>query len=131
LSALRLSTQSGRKLSQLVADLPPVYTISGRLRQFPRETGRIVIEEFRKQGQQLASVFFEDAFGRPIAMDFTDGARITFSSGEIVHLRPSGNAPEFRCYTEASTAARASTNNEKALSIITERIRPYMEELKT
>jgi phosphomannomutase len=24
-----------------------------------------------------------------------------------VHLRPSGNAPEFRCYTEADSDARA------------------------
>ena len=34
-------------------------------------------------------------------LDDTDGLRITFASGEIVHLRPSGNAPELRCYTEA------------------------------
>ncbi len=25
----------------------------------------------------------------------------------VVHLRPSGNAPEFRCYAEAGSAARA------------------------
>jgi phosphomannomutase len=30
----------------------------------------------------------------------------------VVHLRPSGNAPEFRCYTEAASlkAARALLN---------------------
>jgi hypothetical protein len=33
--------------------------------------------------------------------------RIVFANGEIIHLRPSGNAPEFRCYAEASSDARA------------------------
>jgi phosphomannomutase len=33
--------------------------------------------------------------------------RITFANEEIIHLRPSGNAPEFRCYAEAATDERA------------------------
>jgi len=37
----------------------------------------------------------------------TDGLRIIFTNEEIIHLRPSGNAPEFRCYAEAKTDARA------------------------
>ena len=36
-------------------------------------------------------------------VDTTDGVRATFANGNIVHLRPSGNAPELRCYAEAST----------------------------
>jgi phosphomannomutase len=36
-------------------------------------------------------------------IDETDGVRLTFEGGEIVHLRPSGNAPELRCYAESST----------------------------
>ena len=34
----------------------------------------------------------------------TDGLRITLTNGRIVHLRPSGNAPELRCYAEAEQA---------------------------
>jgi len=37
-----------------------------------------------------------------------DGLRITFANGEIVHLRPSGNAPELRCYAEADNQERAA-----------------------
>ena len=37
----------------------------------------------------------------------TDGLRATFANGDIVHLRPSGNAPELRCYAEADSAERA------------------------
>ncbi|HVI73717.1 MAG TPA: hypothetical protein VM683_01920, partial [Anaeromyxobacteraceae bacterium] len=36
-----------------------------------------------------------------------DGLRVTLAGGDIVHLRPSGNAPELRCYAEADTPARA------------------------
>ena len=41
-------------------------------------------------------------------LDQTDGLRVTLASGEILHLRPSGNAPELRCYAEAESAARAN-----------------------
>jgi phosphomannomutase len=36
---------------------------------------------------------------------------MTFGNGEVVHLRPSGNAPELRCYTEAGSARRANELN--------------------
>ena len=42
------------------------------------------------------------------AKDGLDGVRMRLGSGEIVHLRLSGNAPELRCYTEAATPARAA-----------------------
>jgi phosphomannomutase len=41
------------------------------------------------------------------AIDETDGLRVHFASGDIVHLRPSGNAPELRCYAE-STSVRSA-----------------------
>ncbi|HEX7622341.1 MAG TPA: hypothetical protein VF400_02140 [Anaeromyxobacteraceae bacterium] len=37
-----------------------------------------------------------------------DGLRVTLASGDIVHLRPSGNAPELRCYGEADSPERAA-----------------------
>jgi len=37
-----------------------------------------------------------EGFGKPQDIDYTDGVRIIFNNGEISHLRPSGNAPEFR-----------------------------------
>jgi phosphomannomutase len=46
--------------------------------------------------------------GGPVEMiDETDGLRVHFASGDIVHLRPSGNAPELRCYAE-STSVRSA-----------------------
>src|SRR3546814_4686097 len=51
----------------------------------------------------------------PQAVDTTDGLRLTARSGEIVHLRPSGNAPELRCYSEADTPERARKLVEEVL----------------
>lgn len=36
-----------------------------------------------------------------VSIDETDGLRMTLSNGDIVHLRPSGNAPELRVYSES------------------------------
>jgi hypothetical protein len=41
--------------------------------------------------------------GNAVAVDQTDGLRTTFASGAVIHLRPSGNAPELRIYTESDT----------------------------
>ena len=42
------------------------------------------------------------------ARDLTDGLRLTLASGRVLHLRPSGNAPEFRIYAEAESPAAAA-----------------------
>lgn len=42
-----------------------------------------------------------------VGTDTTDGLRLTLSSGRIIHLRPSGNAPELRFYAEAESAEAA------------------------
>lgn len=56
--------------------------------------------------------------GRIAAVDTTDGLRMTFENSEIVHLRASGNAPEFRCYNEAETEARATELNRCCLVML-------------
>jgi phosphomannomutase len=45
--------------------------------------------------------------GDVVSIDLTDGLRVSFSNGDIVHLRPSGNAPELRCYAESDTQLKA------------------------
>ena len=55
----------------------------------------------RRRGPRRAP---RSARGRALtATDTLDGVRMTLASGEIVHLRLSGNAPELRCYVEAAT----------------------------
>ncbi|HYL81893.1 MAG TPA: mannose-6-phosphate isomerase, class I [Candidatus Acidoferrum sp.] len=42
-----------------------------------------------------------------VSINYLDGIRIGFDTGEIAHLRPSGNADEFRIYAVADTPERA------------------------
>jgi phosphomannomutase len=48
-------------------------------------------------------------FGRISRLNYIDGVRVTFSQGDIAHIRPSGNADELRIYTGADTEARAGS----------------------
>jgi len=42
-------------------------------------------------------------------INYTDAVRIYFHNGDVAHVRPSGNADEFRIYAVADTQARADT----------------------
>ena len=44
-------------------------------------------------------------------INIIDGYRVQFDCGAVVHLRPSGNAPELRCYTEYDTLQKAKDLN--------------------
>lgn len=121
------SLEKREAISRLVSDLPPRYTVSGLLRDFPVEISRKIMEGFSSEGQKNAALFFGTAFGGAESFDLTDGVRISFKGGDILHLRPSGNAPEFRCYTESSSEVRARENNDMALQIVRDIIRPAVE----
>jgi phosphomannomutase len=99
------AARANKPLSQLVADLPARYTASDRLKDFPRERSKSLLmlwqENLTAMQQDLG---LESAVK---TADTTDGLRVTLDNGEIVHLRPSGNAPELRCYAEAESEPRA------------------------
>jgi len=61
---------------------------------------------------QAIEAAFGELCGGVENTDLTDGLRITFQNGEIIHLRPSGNAPEFRCYNEADSLLRVENLNQ-------------------
>lgn len=114
LALLLLAGRQGVPVSQLTSLLPARFTASDRLKQFPTAVSRARISELAA-GPAAVQREFPD-LGPISHMDQTDGLRITFASDEVVHLRPSGNAPELRCYTEAATADRAQALNQACLS---------------
>ncbi len=121
-SILGLSRQQNVPVSRLVADLPQRFTASGRLKEFPTALSRAKLSEllrgdFTEAAQRIEAVFGTH-FGQVAALDNTDGLRITFHSGEVAHLRGSGNAPEFRCYNEADSEHRAAEMNRICLSLM-------------
>ena len=106
LALLTLSTQKACAMSALGAQLPERFTASDRIEQVPSATSASLVASLG-QNAQYAAQLMAPSSGKIVSQDGTDGLRLTFESGDVVHLRPSGNAPELRCYAEADTQARA------------------------
>jgi phosphomannomutase len=105
LCCLALACERNQSLSDLVALLPARYTDSDLLRDFPVER-KAEIYKAALEGDAFKKTFVTK-HGAITEQDETDGLRLTFADGQIVHFRPSGNAPEFRCYAEAESPAAA------------------------
>ncbi|WP_232429448.1 phosphomannomutase [Noviherbaspirillum autotrophicum] len=106
LALLCTARERGWKLSRLTASLPQRFTFSNRLQSFSIESSLSIIEQLRASSTAAQRLMAPDA-GKVTHIDSTDGLRVTFTSGDIVHLRPSGNAPELRCYAESNNQERA------------------------
>lgn len=117
---LCLARERDCRLSDLTAALPQRYTASQRLQDFPTQASRAMLETMRAD-PAAALAWLAPAEGDLSAMDTTDGLRMTLDTGEIVHLRPSGNAPELRCYVEAATPERAGVLCQAVLARIAAR----------
>jgi phosphomannomutase len=48
-----------------------------------------------------------DGFGPVVRLNYTDGVRVWFGTGDIIHIRPSGNAPQLRIYAVSDVAQKA------------------------
>jgi phosphomannomutase len=107
LTLLCTARDRGYKLSQLTGDLPARYTASDRLQNFATDKSRALIHQLVAAPDLLAQTLAPQS-GEVLGTDQIDGLRATFQSGDIVHLRPSGNAPELRCYAESDSAERAN-----------------------
>ncbi len=122
LTILLLAREAGGTVSELLATLPQRFTHSDRLKDFPTELSHRRIAALNSgdfdQDSAAIEALFGSHFGRVKGLDTTDGLRITFESEEVVHLRPSGNAPELRCYTEADSASRAAEMNRTGMAIL-------------
>ncbi|MBN1354252.1 MAG: hypothetical protein JW994_06260 [Candidatus Omnitrophica bacterium] len=117
LSVIHLAIKSGG-VSELMKTIPSRFTYADRKKEFPAETGRAIMsfltprdsndrEESEIIKGRIEEVFIKrDGFGKPENINYTDGVRILFDNSEIAHLRPSGNAPEFRVYAIADSEKR-------------------------
>lgn len=106
-----------RGLADLVAAEPPYFTGSDRLTEVPSEDGQALVgrltEDAAARADFLAALAAKETGDRTgikgdPRLDLTDGLRITLPDGRVVHVRPSGNAPELRIYVEARGPEAAS-----------------------
>ena len=101
--------KKGISLSELVKQFPARFSDAYLMRGVPAVTGKRIMKILITGGRTLLEKQFGPACGTVESTDTTDGYRILFSGGDIVHFRPSGNAPEFRCYTESDSLEKATS----------------------
>lgn len=106
IAPLAAAHASGCSLAQSIASLPACVTAADRLVNIDPALGAAFLATLSADPEARAQ--FLAPLGRETAIDDTDGLRLSLEAGRIVHLRPSGNAPEFRVYTEARNAEEAN-----------------------
>ncbi|MFC3076130.1 phosphomannomutase [Shinella pollutisoli] len=105
LAVMALRAAQRRPLSEVAAGFALPAAASDRLENFPVETSAALMAELRSGAGPLAA--FLAPLGVPAAASDVDGLRVTLEDGAVIHFRPSGNAPEMRCYVEAADEAAA------------------------
>lgn len=107
------------KISALVNALPERFTYSERVQNFATQKSQEIISLVKKNPEKLL-VKLGLTNIKVNTIDETDGLRIALKDGDIIHLRPSGNAPELRCYGESNNFQSAKKIVMTALSKIKE-----------
>lgn len=106
LAVLASAKAKGIALSHLTDDLPKRFTQADRIKDLPTARSQALIGVLTKDPLKLEG-FLKFTNSKVRSLDVTDGLRVELVSGDIVHLRPSGNAPELRCYVESSSENKA------------------------
>ncbi len=124
LTILVQSRQSGQAISALLKALPQRFTFSDRIKNFPSADSQKMLAIFNSGHAEAdvsaADLIFSELFGPAASIDSTDGARISLESGEVIHLRASGNAPELRCYNEAGSEERVRDMNAMCMKVLSD-----------
>ncbi len=106
------------------ADLEEVWFGDGSFRIRGREGDPRPASPAEAAGLTALRSAAESQFGSPLGcgrltrLNLVDGVRMLFEDGDVVHLRPSGNAPQLRVYTTASSAERASRLLHSATQLV-------------
>ncbi|EJE4554122.1 TPA: phosphomannomutase [Vibrio parahaemolyticus] len=107
-----LSLAKTSSIKSLVDQLPQRFTHSDRIQNFPTEKSLAILEHGKMNPEELLlKLGFTDL--KVECTNTTDGLRLSLTNDVIIHLRPSGNAPELRCYAEAASfdTAKALVNS--------------------
>lgn len=105
---LNLLQKTGKKLSELAAELPRFQTIKLKV-DCPRELNPVILNQAKIEyaGKKIETL---------------DGLKIWLDKDSWLLFRPSGNAPEFRVFAEAKDKAKAKAENlaEKGITFVKE-----------
>ncbi|TXI07732.1 MAG: phosphomannomutase, partial [Rhizobium sp.] len=116
LATLHAAAKAGRPLSAVAGGYRLPFAAADRLENFPVETSAALMAYLRASDANLAD--FLKPIAAVAAKSDIDGLRVTLVDNRIIHFRPSGNAPEMRCYVEASSEDEAKALLEQGLGLI-------------
>lgn len=119
LTAFGMARRKGLTISGVVDRLPLRVALSNRLTDIPTAVSARLLAKLR-DGESAARFF--EAQGRIVRIADIDGLQFWLDSDVLIHIRPSGNAPELRCYVEAKTAAKAEAALSWALQAVAQAV---------
>lgn len=105
LAMLSLRSLHKRPLSAIVQAYGLPASVSDRLANYSAEAGSAFMGYLR--GLPSNASTFLRGIGEVESVSDIDGLRIRLRDSRTIHFRPSGNAPEMRCYVEAATESAA------------------------
>ncbi len=112
-----LVASSDVPVSVRVGREPSRFTASDRLQDVPLAAMQALVSILAESSNARAT--FLAGFGlHETGLDLTDGVRMSTSTGRILHVRPSGNAPELRLYVEASDPSEAEETLVTGLALL-------------
>lgn len=116
LAVLGTAAVRGLSLSALVEDFSLPVALSDRLENYASERSASLMAHLRNSPEQLSA--FLAPLGAVETVSEIDGLRVTLTDGRVIHFRPSGNAPEMRCYVEAVDKESAASLLTQGLSLL-------------
>jgi phosphomannomutase len=119
LAALNFMVRRQVKLSKIAGQFDFFAAKADRLENFPTEASDALMRHLRSSDDAITD--FLAPLGSSVGKSDVDGLRITLAGGDIIHFRPSGNAPEMRCYVESKTDTGADALLRGGLDIIRSR----------
>ena len=116
LATLYAAALAKKKLSEIATDYRLPFAAADRLENFPVETSAALMAYLRASDENLST--FLAPISKIASKSDIDGLRVNLADGRMVHFRPSGNAPEMRCYVEAGTEDEAKALLVQGLGLV-------------
>lgn len=116
IAVLAEAVSRGMRLSALARAYSLPFADADRLENFPLATSAALMAHLRAARANIDR--FLAPIGAVASVTDVDGLRVTLADGRVIHFRPSGNAPEMRCYVEAADEKAAKSLLAQGLALI-------------
>lgn len=101
---LKILRRTNKDLQSLVDELPKFHQFRDKI-DCPRELNEKILAAAKAKYSS-------------VSVNELDGLKFTFPNGDWLLFRPSGNAPEFRVFSESQDPERAKKLNEEAMTMV-------------